>query len=173
MSLLASFWALQCPQNLHEVVMLSNGSLVFIGGTTDSLSRQRASKELLVQQVEMTVQLMESLGFTTNLEKSQLRPAQQIQFLGFILDSTRMKFFLPEEKLLGISQMCQSLLDRAKVSIWQRSQLSGRMAAASPAVLSAPLRYRQLQHFKIRSFRRFESFDALVTLDKGAIQDLQ
>ena len=121
----------------------------------------------------MTVQLMESLGFTMNLEKSQLRPAQWTQFLGFILDSTRMKFFLPEEKLLGISQMCQSLLDQAKVSIWQRSQLLGRMAATSPAVLLAPLRYRQLQHFKIRSFRRFESFDVLVTLDQGAIQDLQ
>ena len=46
----------------------------------------------------MTIQLLESMGFTINLEKSQLIPAQRTQFLGFILDSRLMKFFLPEEK---------------------------------------------------------------------------
>ena len=65
--------------------------------------------------------------------------------------------------------MCQSLLDQAKVSIWQLSQLLGRIAA----VKSAPLWYNQLQHFKIRWFRRFNSFDALVILDQVVIQDLQ
>ena len=139
----------------------------------DDILLMHQSKEFLLQQVKMTVHLIESLRFTINLEKSRLRLTQQIQFLGFILDSTQMKLFLPEEKILGISQMCQSLLDQTKVSIRQMSQLLGRMVAASPAVLSAPLRYHQLQHLKIRSFRRFESFDALVTLDQGAIQDLR
>jgi len=131
------------------------------------------SEELLQHQAEMTIQLLESLGFTINLEKSQMIPAQRTQFLGFILDSRLMKFFLPEEKRLGISQECQTLLSQRKVTILQLSQLLGRMAAAAPAVLSAPLRYRQLQRLKIGSFRRFESFDTLVTLDQGAIQDLQ
>ena len=84
-----------------------------------------------------------------------------------------MKFFLPEEKCLGISQGYQTLLSQTKVTILQLSQLLGRMAAAAPGVLSAPLQYRQLQRLKIGSFRRFESFDTLVTLDQGAIQDLQ
>ena len=69
--------------------------------------------------------------------------------------------------------MCQNLLQECRVTIRQLSQLLGRMTAATPAVLSAPLRYRQLQQLKIRSFRRFESFDKLVTLDQGTIQDLQ
>ena len=75
------------------------------------------SKELLQRQVKMTNQLLESLGFTINLEKLQLRPAQWTQFLGFILDSRQLKSFLPEEKLLGISQECQNLLGQTKVTI--------------------------------------------------------
>jgi len=46
------------------------------------------------------------------------------------------------------------------------------MTAAAPAVLSAPVHYRQLQQLRIRSFRRFESFDTLVTLDQKAMEEL-
>ena len=35
--------------------------------------------------------LLESLGFTINVAKSQLSPSQQIKFLGFQVDSKRMK----------------------------------------------------------------------------------
>ena len=115
---------------------------------------------------------MESLGFTVNQEKSNLIPAWQIQFLRFALDSTLMKFFLPEEKIQGISQMCQNLLEQHKVTIWKLSQLLDR----HHQLLSAALHYQQLQQLqqlKIKSFRRFKAFDTLVTLDQGAIQDLQ
>jgi len=133
-------------------------------------------KESLGQQTNMIAQLLQSLGFTVNQQKSNLTPSQRIQFLGFVIDSMLMKLFLPEEKVQRISHMCQNLLQKGRVTIRQLSQLLGRMtaAAAAPAVLlSAPLRYRQVQQLKIRSFRRFESFDKLATLDQGAIQDLQ
>jgi len=139
----------------------------------DDILLMHQSKESLGQQVNRTAQLLESLGFTVNQEKSNLTPTQKIQFLGFLVDSMSMKFFLPEEKAQGISHMCQNLLQQHRVTIRQLSQLLGRMTAAAPAVLSAPLRYRQLQQLRIRAFRRFESFDTLVTLDQGAIQDLQ
>ena len=139
----------------------------------DDILLMHQSKESLGHQATMMIQLLESLGFTVNYQKSNLIPTWQIQFLGFLVDSIVMKFFLPEERVQGISHMCQNLLQSHKVTVRQLSQLLGRMTAASPAVLSAPLRYRQLQQLKIRSFRRFESFDTLVTLDQGAIQDLQ
>jgi len=65
-------------------------------------------------------------------EKSQLKPVQQIQFLGFRIDS-KMKFLLPEEKILGISQMCQNLLGQARVTIRQLSRLLVSLTALPPA----------------------------------------
>ena len=65
---MAGFYEFIClPQNFHEVVMSSNGSLAFTGCKTDKfidILLIHQSKELLVQQVKMTVQLMELLVFT-------------------------------------------------------------------------------------------------------------
>ena len=70
----------------------------------DGILIMHQSREGLLHQVELTVQLLQSLGFTINREKSQLSPSQQIQFLGFQVDSRQMKFFLPEEKVQDILQ---------------------------------------------------------------------
>jgi len=50
--------------------------------------------------------------------------------------------------------------------------LLGKLNAASHAVLSAPVRYHQLQQLKIQSLRRSRSFNTLVTLDQRATEEL-
>lgn len=52
------------------------------------------SKEDLVAQMEQIAQLFSLLGFSINHEKSQLRPTQQIQFLGFLIDSRNLTIHL-------------------------------------------------------------------------------
>ena len=104
------------------------------------------------------VLLLESLGFTTNVAKSQLSPSQQIKFLGFQVDSKRMKLLLPEEKVQNIIHICQEALTQGRVSIRQLSQLLGKLNAASQAIPSASVRYRQLQQLKILSLRRSRSY---------------
>jgi len=99
------------------------------------------AKDSLLQEVEKVVNLLMTLGFIINYAKSQMLPKQQLQFLGFLVDSRSMKFFLPQEKILDITQTCQSLLTQKTVTIHQLSQLLGKMTAAAPAVLSAPIRF--------------------------------
>lgn len=99
-------------------------------------------------------------------------PSQEIQFLGFQIDSQQMKFFLPKEKTQDIIKRCREALARGKLSIRQLSQLLGKLHTASQAILSAPVRYRQLQQLKIWSFRRSRSFDTLVTLDQDVKEEL-
>jgi len=77
-----------------------------------------------------------------------------------------MKFFLPEEKVQNITQTCQESLAQGSLSI---RQLSGKLNAASRAVLSAPIRLQQLE---ILSLRRSRSFNTLVTLDQRAAEKL-
>jgi hypothetical protein len=47
---------------------------------------------------QMAINLLESLGFITNTEKSVLTPTWIITFLGFTINSITMLFILPSEK---------------------------------------------------------------------------
>ena len=82
----------------------------------DDLLIMNQSLEVLQSQVNHTVSLLESLGFTINREKSQLVPTQQIRFLGFIVDLVAMKLSLPADKLQQLIQMSRSLLYQQTVS---------------------------------------------------------
>ena len=53
----------------------------------------------------MAVSLLESLGFTVNLEKSCLIPAKIITFLGFVIDSTVEALSLPQEKVAKVKSL--------------------------------------------------------------------
>ena len=53
-------------------------SIIFL----DDIPFMYQSREGLLHHVGLAVQLLESLGFTINREKSQLTPSQNIQFLG-------------------------------------------------------------------------------------------
>ena len=54
--------------------------------------------------VNATVDLLQFLGFTIHPEKTVLAPSQEIEFLGFVLNSVEMKIALVKnenEKSLG------------------------------------------------------------------------
>ena len=53
----------------------------------------------------MAVSLLESLGFTVDLEKSCLIPSQIITFLGFVIDSTVEALSLPQEKVVNVKSL--------------------------------------------------------------------
>ena len=54
----------------------------------------------------MAVSLLESLGFTVNLEKSCLIPTQIIIFQGFVIDSTVEALSLPQENVVKVKSLC-------------------------------------------------------------------
>lgn len=51
-------------------------------------------KECL-ENTRIVFQLLIELGFLVNQEKSSLKPSTSIEFLGFIIDTAEMKFFVP------------------------------------------------------------------------------
>ena len=59
---------------------------------------QAGSYDLCFANIKATVQLLLSLGFTINTEKSVLAPTQHLEFLGFILDSISMTITLTEKR---------------------------------------------------------------------------
>ena len=57
------------------------------------------------------IDLLESLGFRINREKSALIPSYHIPFLGFVVDSIQMSISLPIKKIFSIQSMATFLKD--------------------------------------------------------------
>ena len=53
----------------------------------DDMAIISSSRELSSQEAGIVVQILESLGFIINKEKSVLFPSQKIVFLGYVIDS--------------------------------------------------------------------------------------
>ena len=77
----------------------------------DDILIMASSVELVKQHKQITIRLLESLGFLINYDKSMLIPTQKIQFLGLLIDSTQMLFILPETKTTSIRKACQQLVN--------------------------------------------------------------
>ena len=91
------------------------------------------------------VEVLISLGFIINLKKSVTVPAQEIQFLGFSLDSQAMSIVLPQNKLLSLTRKAREMKEKEHLTVRDLARLFGSMAAAHLAILLAPLYYRNLE----------------------------
>ena len=76
-----------------------------------------STKELCICQGQILIKTLENLGFVISLEKSNLVTSQVVLFLGFIVDSKKMSFSLPDSKIQSISLSAQTLLNQPKVSL--------------------------------------------------------
>ena len=76
-----------------------------------------ASADVLIRHKQITIQLLESLGFLINYEKSILIPTQKIQFLGLLMVSVKMMFIVPETKIQLIHRECQKLVNQQHPTI--------------------------------------------------------
>ena len=92
----------QYTKGVHQIPEACSWSPQAARNSPGDFLRQYASlaqsREDLVAQMDQIAQLFNLLGFSANQEKSQLTPAQQIQFLGFLIDSQNSMIRLTQEK---------------------------------------------------------------------------
>ena len=117
--------------------------------------------------------LLENLGFVINLEKSCFQPTQQLEFLGFLVNTRDMTLLLPDCKVSSIKTLCSTLLSQRDVSVRELSRLIGKLTASIQAVFPAPLHYRNLQQLKHQALSRDRSFDSRISLSIEAIDELR
>ena len=116
--------------------------------------------------------LLTSLGFIVNMEKSIGSPSQQIEFLGFKVDSRKMTIALPTQKLVSLRCQARHMRAARQTTVREISQMLGSMVAAHPAILPAPLHYRQLERTKSFYLRQGWSFDDMVPVSPSMKSDL-
>ncbi|KAK3106325.1 hypothetical protein FSP39_017740 [Pinctada imbricata] len=114
-----------------------------------------------------TVTMLDNLGFTVHPEKSVLKPVQEISFLGFLLDSTKMIVKLLPEKKQELKQECLNFMKKREATIRQLAQLIGKMVAAGPGVTYASLYFKPLEIEKDRLLKEHKgNFDSKFVVTK-------
>ena len=64
--------------------------------------------------------------------------------LGFVLNSLRMTISLPSHKPHSLRKLAKQMRGQEKTTVQELAWILGTMVAAHPAILSAPLHYRNL-----------------------------
>ena len=121
---------------------------------------------------ELVKPLLTSLGFLVNEDKSVPYPTQELQFLGFLINSKRMTLAVTDKKIKSLISQCKTLMESPQNTIRQLARIIGIMTSMTPAVLPAPLRYRALQELKNTALDHHHSYFAQITLTQEAKQDL-
>ena len=116
--------------------------------------------------------LLENLGFVINYPKSQLQPTQEIEFLGFMVNSLTKELKLPGEKIKKIRAESRKLLSTERTTALMLSRLLGRMNAATQAVSMAPLFYRNLQSCLREALLDSQDYSTTVNLTPEAREEL-
>ena len=130
----------------------------------DNSYLQGNSYKACFHNIENTIELLQSLGFTIHPTKSILTPTQRIIFLGFVTDPAQMTLEITEEKKNKIHTLCLEILPKEKITLRTRASVIGKFVASFPAVPFGPF-YRNLQKQKILGLKLHnDKFDANITL---------
>ena len=117
-------------------------SVVFV----DDSYLQRETECL--RNVEATIALLEYLGFTIHEAKSILKPTQQIEFLGFMIVSTKMTATISKDKMIAITNKIKRFMATTFPTIRQLASVIGSVIFLFSAVPLGKLHYTALEKHK-------------------------
>ena len=119
--------------------------------------------------ITATVELFTKLGFVVHSDKSVFEPTQEIEFLGFIINSLNMSVTLSTAKAAKVQNACQDLLDSKHITIRDVTPVIGLLVSSFPAAQYGELYYRRLEMSKINALRASQgSYDASMCLSEGS-----
>lgn len=117
--------------------------------------------------------ILESLGFKIQTEKSQMSPTNVVKFLGFVIDSVQMKVYLPPDKVQKMEDLCKEVLRRDRSSIFQVASVVGLMNSYAKAIDYGENHFKKLEIEKIRALKISKgSYTEEVAVSKEGRKDL-
>ncbi|KAG0862235.1 hypothetical protein G6F16_012680 [Rhizopus arrhizus] len=132
------------------------------------------SKQLAIQQAQAVLALLQQLGWIVNYKKSVLTPTQQLEHLGFLLNTRTMMASLPLKKLRDIRRSIKQILDKpSRQTPRTVHSLTMRIQAATFAIFPARLYTRHLLYFKNQVVKSDTDWDRLRPLDQASKEELR
>ena len=140
----------------------------------DDIAIISSSYDKSLQDVKAVVELLESLGFIVNREKSSLISSQEIVYLGFVIDSVRMTVSLPQNKLNRLMTQSSLLREKTCCTIRDLAHVIGLIVSSFPAIRPAKLYYRELEALKQKAlFENGDNYGAVVSLSDAIKDELE
>lgn len=139
-----------CPRNFTKLmkpvlcVLRTQGHIIII--FIDDLLLIATSYEKCCATVLETIQLLSDLGFVVHVEKSVFVPQQQATFLGFLINSMKMKITLTHEKVDKITSFISGLLVSHLPTIREVAQAIGYIVSSLPAVKYGKCHCRAIEY---------------------------
>ena len=139
----------------------------------DDILLMASSESEAAEAVAQTSSLLEALGFIVNSSKSVIVPVQEIEFLGFTVNSLSLSLAVPQSKLSSITELCLSNMARQSISIRDLMSIVGTLNWAVPAVSFARAHLIHLQRAIIRGMEDSDKdLKAKVSLSSPAKEEL-
>ena len=140
----------------------------------DDLLFLNATKEGVLADLAVAVNLIESLGFLINWAKSVVDPCQVMEYLGIVVDSLSLSFALPVRKVVAVQSMCRKALEADKVSLRTVASILGNFNWAIPTIPFAQAHYRSMQRFYIGESKKAQgNLSTMRVLSQEARLDLE
>lgn len=123
------------------------------------------SKIAAKRAVTIVVDLLESLGFVIQEEKSVREPSQSLEYIGLVIDTNTMSFLPPSKKKEKLLEQCDKAYRSKTLSLKELASLLGILNWASRSVEYALAHYRKLQAMYLRQFKlALGDLSSIVTL---------
>ena len=136
-------------------------SIVYV----DDTYLQSDSYEQCCTNIEDTVNLLRSLGFTIHPKKSILIPTQVIEFLGFVLNSRNMTISVSPPKAGSVIDKIKKFISNNSNTLRDLASVLGTIISVIPATPYGKLHYRTTEKFKILELKKAKgNFNAKLSL---------
>ncbi|XP_044157484.1 RAB6-interacting golgin isoform X3 [Bufo gargarizans] len=122
-------------------------------------------------QVQQVVEILTTLGWILNREKSRLIPEKKQQFLGILLDSVSQRSFLTSEKILKIRKE-KSCLKQLQLKQRLMEEKNKRKKALLAKAIDERSKRTQAEAVKLnRIQKQLQALDEIVSTDIGILRN--
>ena len=140
-------------------------SVVFLD---DGIAAQN-TKKLTKNAAEKIESDLTRAGFTINKEKSDLIPKQKRKWLGVIIDTKSMSFYVPEEKIIKLKQEITKTLSQKTSTPKELAKLAGTLSSMHMAIGPS---VRLFTRSMYRQIACAASWHQRILLTQGTIEQL-
>jgi len=140
----------------------------------DLIVLSRSYKES-IEHTQLLVDTLHSLGFGIHPDKCSVIPSRSAEFLGTQVNSRKMQFRVPRDKIRSTRREIRSVFSEnevGKLTVRKFCSLLGKLNALSGAVVSAQLHLWPLHHLMRQQLARARYQD-LMHLNSQVIEEMQ
>ena len=153
-------------KTLAPVVQLLRSQGIQVHVYLDDWIIRANSWEQSLEHREHIIQLLQSLGWTINWDKSMLQPSRILDFLGLHFNLERALISPPDSFLPTLTNVLSRLSPSTVMTARKVSSIISRMSHFAPFISSGRLHLRFLQFwFKAQWYQHQQSWDTPIQLD--------